>query len=119
MNLSKIKFLIENKKVHITQLSEKIDMSEQNLRRCIKKNNMMAADLIKIANVLEVPITYFFDDLDTEKNISNIVYQNNSGSQNIQKNVANIGNIDCLEKVKTLQKEIEHLNKIINLLEKK
>ena len=105
----------ENYKDLVTEL----ELSETGFHQMFSRETLRISVLEKIAIYLDVPITYFFDDLGTEKNISNVMYQNNNGKRNFQKNVANIGNIDYLEKTKMLQREIEHLNKIINLLEKK
>jgi transcriptional regulator with XRE-family HTH domain len=62
MNLLKIKKISEEKGITLTLIAEKIDMSVQNLHKCIKGNRIEAGDLEKIAEVIGVSVTYFFDE---------------------------------------------------------
>jgi transcriptional regulator with XRE-family HTH domain len=62
MNLLRIKKKSEETGIAIRTLSAKIEMSEQNLHRCIREGRIEAGDLEKIAQVLEVPVSYFFDE---------------------------------------------------------
>ena len=61
MNLDIIKKLTAKRDGGLKRLAMDINMSEQNLHRCIKKNNMQAADLEKISTLLNVDIRTFFD----------------------------------------------------------
>lgn len=61
MNLDIIKKLTAKRDGGLKRLAMDINMSEQNLHRCIKKNNMQAADLENIAALLNVDIRTFFD----------------------------------------------------------
>jgi len=65
MNLLGIRIKSEEKDISIRSLSEKIGMSEQNLHRCIREGRIEAGALEKIAIVLEIPISYFFDNVET------------------------------------------------------
>lgn len=66
MNLQKIKELCEKKNYKLNQLAADINMSETNLHRCIRNNNIQAPDLEKIAIRLDVPINAFFDEAPEE-----------------------------------------------------
>ena len=65
MNLLRIKIKSEENGISIRSLSDKIGMSEQNLHRCIREGRIEAGALEKIAAVLEIPISYFFDKVET------------------------------------------------------
>ena len=118
MNLLNIKKISDEKGIKIRFLALKIDKSEQNLHRCIRENKISANDLEKIAKTLEVPITYFFDEVGTEdeKNI------NAGGNVNIGKNNSNNNTYaDCgkyIQEIEYLKKEIKLKDKIIEMLEK-
>ena len=45
-----------------TTFASQIGMSEGNLHRCIRINKIQAGDLEKIAKILRVPVTVFFDE---------------------------------------------------------
>lgn len=62
MDLSIIKKISEKKGIPLKRIAENIGMSEQNLHRCIKNNNIKADSLGKIAAILNIPIQDFFDE---------------------------------------------------------
>jgi len=62
MNLLRIKMRCNEIDISIRSLSAKIEMSEQNLHKCIRDGRIEAGVLEKIANVLDVPVSYFFDE---------------------------------------------------------
>ncbi len=84
----KIKLLLANTNVTAEELCKKIGMSNANLQFIYKRNSIETKHLIKIANELKVPITYFFDE-------SNEVPEAKNDSAEIE----------------LLKKEIEMLNK--------
>ena len=51
-------------KISIRSLSATIGMSEQNIHKCIRDNRIEAGVLEKIAEVLSVSVSYFFDDIE-------------------------------------------------------
>ncbi|MEG1612496.1 MAG: XRE family transcriptional regulator, partial [Alistipes sp.] len=61
MRLSYIKDISESKGISIRSIAEQIDMSEQNLHRCIRVNQIQAHQLEIIAKILTTPVGYFFD----------------------------------------------------------
>ena len=61
MDLQKIKFYCEKREGGLKKLASEIGMSEANLHRCIRINNIQAGDLEKIAIALDVNIDVFYD----------------------------------------------------------
>jgi transcriptional regulator with XRE-family HTH domain len=57
-----IRELSERKGITLRELSKKIGMSEDGLQKILRKGSTSTANLEKIANALEVPISYFFED---------------------------------------------------------
>jgi transcriptional regulator with XRE-family HTH domain len=65
-----IKELAKEKRYSIRQLCKKIEISETGLYKTLKNNTLKVETLQKIADVLEVPITYFF-----ERSAAGLLYQ--------------------------------------------
>lgn len=72
MNLQLIKELCEKKKYYLNQLACDINMSETNLHRCIRTNNIQAVELEKISIILDVPVSVFFEGTPAEYSQNNI-----------------------------------------------
>jgi transcriptional regulator with XRE-family HTH domain len=62
MDFTKIKNLAKKRDLNIKELSEKIEMSEANFYKCINRGSIETKHLEKIAKVLNVPVSYFFDE---------------------------------------------------------
>jgi len=77
MVLSNIKKVAESKRVTIVSVAEEIEMSVANLHRCIRENKIEAGVLEKIAHVLDVPVSVFFDEIPI-KNIGHTTSGNHS-----------------------------------------
>lgn len=60
----KVRYLLVSKKITLEKLCENMDMSKQNLYHIFKKNDISVSYLEKISNIFNVPITYFFDDIE-------------------------------------------------------
>lgn len=67
-NLHLIKTLAENKKMPITELAERVGVSEQQIHLMVRTNSTKINTLEKIAKVLDVPVTYFFDQPSLQTN---------------------------------------------------
>ena len=99
MDFDKIKNIAKKRQVTLKELSDNIEMSEANFYKCIKRGSIETKHLEKIAKFLNVPVSYFFEE--TGKNDSSVT--------KIKSNNSNVP--DCSE----FLKEIEHLNKEIEL----
>lgn len=58
----KIKILLKEKNISQTQLAELIGKDRQGINKLLKSDNMGCQTLVKIASVLNVDISYFFND---------------------------------------------------------
>lgn len=102
MNLLRIKELCEHKEGGLKRLAEEIEMSEQNLHRCINNNKIQAGDLEKIAQNFNVDINVFFEDQPLKESCC-VGHKVNGNGNNV------LGNISLNEK----QKEVEYLRQLL------
>lgn len=79
MNLGLIRTLSEKRAGGMRKLASDIEMSEANLHRCVNNNKIQAADLEKIARLLNVDIRVFFDE-DVVKPVENTDTHNNASN---------------------------------------
>jgi len=63
MNYNKIRDLMKEKKVTAAFLSRKIKMSVLGFNKSLSNESMKIEVLEKIALILEVPVSYFFDEV--------------------------------------------------------
>lgn len=63
MKLLLIKELSAEKKIPISKMAEQVGLSEQNIHRSIRNNKIDAEVLGKIAYVLGVSVTIFYEDM--------------------------------------------------------
>ena len=61
-NLYKIKSLAEQKGISLRELASKVGISEQQIHLMCRVNSTKVNTLEKIANILQVPTSTFFDD---------------------------------------------------------
>jgi len=112
MNLDKIKKLSENKNITLTDLAGKINMSYQNLNRCIREKKIQATDLENIANVLDVPISYFFDEVGpgatVQKNFGN---NNNVVQSGGRVNIVSNNEAALLKEIENLKSQLSECKK--------
>ena len=62
MNYSLIKKELGRKNMSVRDLCFRIDVTEQGLHQMIRKKSMKIDTLERISNVLELPVTYWFDN---------------------------------------------------------
>jgi len=121
MNLeAKIKFILDKKNKTVKWLAQSIEMSEQNFYKIFKRNSIETSHLQKIAEVLEVPITTFFEE--ENKNGSNINYQvikGDNNNQNSLKDRLTYENESLRREIESQKKEIALLREMIEMLKKK
>lgn len=103
MNLLAVKEVAEKKNVSIRKLADLIEMSEQNLHRCIRINQIQAHLLEKIANILDTPIEYFFNSDAQLPKLGMTVAGNGNKVQNGDGNIM----------IENQAKEIEHLQQML------
>jgi len=106
MDYSRIKTELELKNITIRNLCHKIDITEQGLHQMIRKKSMKIEILERISSVLELPVTYWFDDNTT--NICNI-------TSNIDFDVVANGKKRKQRNTKSILKKIDLLTKELNI----
>jgi len=72
--INRIKKLIDDKNLSIKGFAEKIGVSEPGLHSMFRSYDMKVSTLQKIADYFNVPITYFFDDIDTRSQTVDLVF---------------------------------------------
>lgn len=70
MEYSRIKFIAERKKISLRQLCIKIGMSEQTFYKMLRNESTTVATLEKIAEGLDVPMSYLFGEHDDPEQTS-------------------------------------------------
>lgn len=62
MNYSTIKTLMLENKVTVRRMCKEIGVTESGFWKMLKNGSVKTSTLEKIAQVLEIPVTYFFED---------------------------------------------------------
>ena len=62
------------KKLTIRDFAQKIGVSEPGIHNMFRSYDMKVSTLQKIADYFNVPITYFFDDIDTKNQTVDLVF---------------------------------------------
>jgi len=122
MNYSKIKILLESKKITVKKLAEKIGISEIGLHKMMNNQSMRIDVIEKIAEFLEVPVSYFFEEnpVPCEKTKTHNVIQNGNGINNNMSITLKNNEIDKLKtENEFLKKQVKDKEEIIELLKKK
>jgi DNA-binding Xre family transcriptional regulator len=117
------KILVE-KKIKKKEFSDLIGMSSVNLSKIINKKSIDAKLLEKIANTLEVPVIYFFEDTEVGKKIISNSSHVSIGSANSNNNSYADKDLShklelCNNSLEALKKELALKNEIIELLKNK
>lgn len=116
MDLGLIRSLSEKRTGGMRKLAADIGMSEANLHRCVNNNKIQAADLEKIALLLEIDIRHFFEK-EASSPASNIATANgNSSVAAINSDIKVSHNTLLEEKVKYLEDLLTEKERLINVL---
>jgi len=112
MHLDVIKKLSGKRAGGLRKLAADIDMSEANFHRCIRNNKIQASDLEKVARLLMVDISTFFDGDVSQHQVVETKGDNSPASMFGN---ASVNNNDAIlkERIKILQQQIEDKNALI------
>lgn len=125
MNLQLIKDKVDE--LHfpggVKALADAVGMTVQNLHRCVRENKIQAQDLERIAKVLKVSVTIFFDEESVSIRQAGRDYREHDNSQHsgteYHANTITVGDAELLAENKRLQAElIKAQARIIELLDK-
>lgn len=114
MITNKIENLRTIKKISQTDFAKKIGMTQTGYSQMIKNNDLKVSTLQKIAEILEKPVSYFFDEKEqyTSDYSGNKLIATGNGKNHVE---INNSLKECEKENEYLKKEIEHLkNKIID-----
>lgn len=112
MRLELIKELCKNRQISIKNLATNVGISEPTLYRCIRMNQIQAEILEKIAQVLNISVSAFFDESVTDIH-GNVIGNNNVAAIHGSINVANPNTNDV---IKEYESKLAEKNDQINLL---
>ena len=104
MNISKLRNIIEKKRITQKEIAVKIGLSENALSTALKKGDFKISMLEKIAEVLGVPVGYFFEEGDEPPVTQNF----NSADISMLKN-----EIKMLKKI--IEQKDQMIEKLLNL----
>lgn len=107
----KLKDLIAKKGISIEEFASKIDMSVSSVFKYYNKEKFDSDLLERFCSILDVPITYFFDDKYLLKDNSAVV--NGNGNSVIAGENNKMGLSDCQKELDNAYLEINHLKEII------
>ena len=111
-NTSKIEELRKLRKLSQRELAEKIDMTTKGFQLAVYNNDFKASVLAKIAGVLGVSVSYFFEEQTESKSMKNVGnFKNNNVISNSNSSTINTDKKDIgLEvKIEDLELQIEEL----------
>jgi transcriptional regulator with XRE-family HTH domain len=70
---SRMKVLINNSNLSVKEISEKMGISPPNIYRLYERESVETKYLVKLSEIFEIPISYFFSDIDTRELESEII----------------------------------------------
>ncbi len=110
---NKIRNLVDLKKIPIADFASKIQKSTTAVYDIYKKEDINTALLKYISDVLDVPMSYWFDCIEDKGD--NLVQTHHGNGLNIAQSSVALNN--CQLRLDAALKEIEYQKKIIELLE--
>lgn len=123
MNYSALKNVIKDKNFTLEQVAVGIGMSQRGFIAAMQNDSLRIRDLESIAKFLDVPLPSLLEG-SKQSTVSGTNIQVNNGNNGLNYNKVSIN--ECIEKVASLQKQIDLLqdnlkmkDKIIELLESK
>jgi len=112
VNLLKIRDLCKKNRISLKRLSEDIGISETGLQYILNNNTTSAENLYKIAKYFNVPVGYFFDEIELAPIQNGNIFQNSNGNIITQ----TMGEQKCMQELDKTKKELnEAYKKIIEL----
>ena len=86
-------------------MANELGMSRQNLDYCLKNNTMQPDDLYKLSKIVDVPLSYFFEESETSLiSEPEVSYGNKSL-------------LDCEHQKELLEQELAHKNEMLRVKE--
>ena len=109
-NLQKIKVLAKKRGTTINDLAKQLGMTPQAIHLMVRENSTKTDTLERIARMIEVPISIFFDETMDGEKFQNAGTENNQSSRDNNTGI-NMAEHDELIK---LREEVKYLKKILS-----
>ena len=77
--INRIRKLLDDKNLTIREFAGKIGVSEPGIHNMFRTHDMKISTLQKMADYFDVPITYFFEDLDTKNQTVDLIFETLKG----------------------------------------
>jgi transcriptional regulator with XRE-family HTH domain len=107
-NFIVIRDLCERRKITIRKLASMVGKEESTIQAIIKNGSTNTTTLEKIAQALDVPIGYFFDN-----NPPSSINQNIKGNINAASVYGNASILNCESELEIAKKELDHLRELL------
>lgn len=101
---NKLRYILKKKKITIKELAERIGVTDKGMGLMLKTNSFKVENLQKISKVLQVPMKYWFEEV-----------EDFPGSHAINEENANYG-FNVSREVELLEKRIADKNQTIDIL---
>lgn len=109
MKIAKLQALMSQSKINNSSLASLSGLSDVTISKILNGADAKISSIERIAEALNVPVGYFFDD--------SVINQVNSGKSNVLVGRDNNGQIsvsECQDRLEDALLEIEHLKEIID-----
>jgi len=120
MNISKLRKLMSTRKVTQKEMAEKVGVSVTTINESLKRGDFKVSILEAIAEVLQVPVSYFFDDkeeITLNNGLNNVANDNTNSTVTINDKTYNVKVL--MERIKGLEAQLEAKNETIEILKNK
>jgi transcriptional regulator with XRE-family HTH domain len=115
-NLLKIRELAKVKKITIRELAKKIGVRDGAIHKIIQKGSTNTTTLEKIAKVLDVPVSYFFDDEIPAKQIPQKTINQKDSGDIIMGEMVTVNKSTVDELIQILKTRDEQINELIKII---
>jgi len=109
-NLQKIKVIAKERGITISELAEQLGMTPQAVHLMVRENSTKTDTLERVAQILQVPITVFFDE---EKETIKQTQNGESGNRLAGGNFIEGFNLEEHDELIRLREEVKYLKSIL------
>lgn len=109
-NLQKIKVIAKERGITINELAEQLGMTPQAVHLMVRENSTKTDTLERVAQILQVPITVFFDE---EKETIKQTQNGGSGNRLAGGNFIEGFNLEEHDELIRLREEVKYLKSIL------
>lgn len=100
---NELNIVLSTRRIKKKVFAEKLGMSDVNLSKVLKKDSVDAELLERITNLLELPISFWFDEKVTLNSLNSITHSGSLSEENNQESELNFLRTLLAEKERTIQ----------------